>query len=196
METAEQRQALQHIAHGIQRCHQCRLHQHRLHAVPGEGEMVQPHALLIGEAPGRREDEEGRPFVGRAGHFLDTLLEQAGCTRQGVYMTNSVKCRPPQNRPPRADELQICQAHWLDRQIALIDPRIIVLLGRTPTRQVLGEYRKMGAVHGNVRQHDGRTFLITYHPAAALRSPTSRQRIRKDFQVLKRLLASKKAAGG
>lgn len=188
METPDRQQTLQHIARGIQHCHKCRLHKNRVHAVPGEGEMVRPKILFIGEAPGRQEDEQGRPFVGQAGQYLDTLLEQVECSRQDVYITNSVKCRPPENRPPRDDELQICQEHWLDRQIELINPQVIVLLGRTPARQVLGDSRKMEAIHGKARQHDGRTYLITYHPAAALRSPTSRQRLQEDFHVLKQLV--------
>ena len=180
--------SLQSLHRGIQRCRRCRLHAHRRHAVPGEGD-ARARAMLVGEAPGEAEDASGRPFVGRAGRFLDELLAEVGLERAALYLTSSVKCRPPDNREPRQDELQTCTEHWLRLQIERVDPGIIVLLGRVAIRALLGEKRPLVEVHGLVVERAGRRFLLTYHPAAGMRFPAVRARMVADLDALARRLA-------
>jgi DNA polymerase len=144
--------------------------------------------MVIGEAPGETEDEQGQPFIGRAGRFLDTLLQHASLQREEVFITNSVKCRPPDNRFPHVEELATCKELWLDRQLALIEPQIIVLLGKAPLKQVLDETGALKRLHGRVRQHHGRSYCIQYHPAAGLRSPDIRATMKQDFTALKKLV--------
>jgi DNA polymerase len=135
-----------------------------------------------------REDIEGRPFVGRAGRFLNEMLIRAGLSRDQVFITNSVKCRPPRNRPPRNDELKTCKESWLDRQIDLVDPGVIVLLGSQPFRQIFGGSHRLSEVHGQLRAFGGRRYFITYHPAAGMRFPTVRDAMSRDIRTLKRLI--------
>ena len=144
--------------------------------------------MLVGEAPGRREDEEGRPFVGQAGTYLDRLLEAVGLRRDQVFVTSAVKCRPPGNRPPHLPELTTCRAAWLDRQLALVAPAIVVVMGQAAVRQVLGETKRMNDLHGGTRRDRGRVYLLTYHPAAGMRFPHADRAIRDDFAVLAGLL--------
>jgi DNA polymerase len=120
---------LEKLAKQIKVCTKCELHESRTHAVPGEG-PTHAEIMLIGEGPGAKEDEKGRPFVGASGKFLDQLLEQAGVTRADVFITNVVKCRPPGNRDPLPDEVEICTSNYLQHQIQLINPSIIVTMGR------------------------------------------------------------------
>lgn len=178
-ESAEDK--LESIHHGIERCLKCRLHETRAHAVPGEG-PADARCMFIGEAPGAREDECGRPFVGMAGEFFDELLTDAGIDRDSVYITSVVKCRPPDNRNPRSDETETCIAAWLGEQIALVDPEIIVVLGGVAFRALFGEDTPLMDVHGQVRERDGRRWLITYHPAAAMRFPQPKKRIHQDLR--------------
>ncbi len=154
----------------IRECTACPLHKTRRHAVPGEGD---PNAdwMFIGEAPGEKEDLEGRPFRGRSGRFFDILSESIGFVREMIYVTGSVKCRPPRNRTPRSEELLTCKKLWLDRQIQLIDPKLIVLLGRVAVNLLLEEKQGLDKIHGKIVNKEGRTFLITYHPAAGMRFP-------------------------
>ena len=165
---------------GIQRCRKCRLCERRRHAVPGEGPCGAT-VMFIGEAPGENEDREGRPFCGRSGEFFDELLESVGIRREEVYVTSSVKCRPPGNRDPKPDELAICRQAWLEEQIAIVNPRLIVLLGKIALRQMLAETRPLREVHGRIAERDGRAVLPTYHPAAGMRFPDIDKAIRKDF---------------
>jgi len=144
--------------------------------------------MFVGEAPGAAEDTEGRPFVGRAGTFVDRMLSQIGLTRAKVFLTNSVKCRPPQNRVPRDDELTVCRELWLDRQIDLVAPGIVVLLGATAIRQRFGGTPQLSQLHGDVRTHRGRTYFLTYHPASAMRFPNAGKAMEDDLELLKRLL--------
>lgn len=181
-------QALAHVAAQIRRCRRCPLHEGRRHAVPGEGDAG-AHVMLVGEAPGAKEDESGRPFCGMSGRFLDGVLAEAGLRREDLFITSSVKCRPPGNRTPHAGELSTCLKLWLEPQIELLDPDLIVLLGRTPARQVLGDAGRLDDLHGRLRRRDGRRCLITYHPAAAMRFPGPRAAIRADFGKVARLLA-------
>jgi len=162
----------------------------RKHAVPGEGPL-NARVMLIGEAPGRVEDEEGRPFVGAAGRLLNELLSMAGLSRGEVYITNLVKCRPPNNRDPMPDEVESCR-QYLVSQILIIKPRILVTLGRHSTREILSmsgrKVDNVGSVRGRVhrvRISDLEVVVLpTYHPAAALYNPRLRRIIEEDFARL------------
>lgn len=155
--------------------------------MPGEG-PARAELMLVGEAPGAREDEEGRPFCGAAGDYLDNLLEQVGLDRDSIFITSVVKCRPSDNREPHRGEAETCTELHLERQIELIAPRIVVLLGRVAARYVLGETGRLSDVHGELRKQDDRGWLLTYHPAAAMRFPEPGERIREDFRKAARLL--------
>lgn len=181
------RERLKSLHRGVRRCRKCRLHESRTHAVPGEG-PADARCMFVGEAPGAREDEEGRPFVGMSGAFLDDLLAEVGIERASVYITSVVKCRPPGNRNPRADETGTCIPAWLHRQIALIDPEIIVVLGGVAFQALFGENTPLKDVHGEIRERDGRQWLITYHPASAMRFPEPREGMRADFRTLAEML--------
>jgi uracil-DNA glycosylase family 4 len=181
MTSRQQARELERLASGIRRCRRCRLHRGRRHAVPGEGKP-DARIMLVGEAPGATEDEQGRPFVGRSGQFLDRVLAEVGLERESVFITSSVKCRPSRNRRPRPDELAICRQAWLDRQIELIDPQVVILLGQTPLKQLLGEQAGLKHIHGTVRSVNERRYLITYHPAAAMRFPKIRTLMRRDLR--------------
>lgn len=157
--------------------------------MPGEGPL-DPRFLLVGEAPGEREDAEGRPFRGRAGAFLDGLFDAAGLTRAEIFLTSAVKCRPPGNRDPRRDELDACRARWLERQIDLVNPPLIVLTGRIPALSVLGATGNLAELRGRVRRRAGRRVFVTYHPAAGMRFPRIGEALRADFRKIARLTPS------
>ena len=169
------------LHHGIQRCRKCRLSETRTHAVPGEG-PCSARIMFIGEAPGEKEDQDGRPFRGRSGSFLDELLASVGMVRDEIYVTSSVKCRPPGNRDPRPDELQTCRDAWLEQQIEILNPDLVVLLGKTALKQVLDEGGPLREVHGHLTWDCGRAILPTYHPAAGMRFPSIRRRMQQDFE--------------
>jgi uracil-DNA glycosylase len=170
----ERRAALEQIASEIRACTGCRLHEGRTRAVPGEGDP-DTEVVFVGEGPGFNEDREGRPFVGRAGGLLVRLLASIGWHRDDVYITNVVKCRPPDNRDPQPDEIAAC-APYLRRQLAILDPAVVVTLGRYSMGTFMPGAR-IGAVHGTSRPagadtgaRDALAFAM-YHPAAALRTP-------------------------
>jgi uracil-DNA glycosylase family 4 len=171
---AERRAALEAIAAEVRDCTRCRLHQTRTNAVPGEGDPS-TEVVVIGEGPGQNEDLEGRPFVGRAGGLLVRLLGHIGWTRQDVFITNIVKCRPPGNRDPEPDEVAAC-APFLRRQLETLDPAIIVTLGRHSMARFMPGAR-IGSAHGTSGPVDPATgardaaVFAMYHPAAALRTP-------------------------
>ncbi len=175
---------LEALEEEIRACTNCPLCRTRKNAVPGTGN---PHAtlMLIGEAPGRQEDERGEPFVGRAGRLLSEILAEIGIGRDEVYITNVVKCRPPGNRTPRASEVRACMP-YLRRQISLIGPRIMVLLGMVPAKTVLGMYgirfTSMGEMVGKVFHVDDVILVPCYHPAAALYNPRLVDRIRETLR--------------
>jgi uracil-DNA glycosylase family 4 len=153
--------------------------------VPGEGSATAA-VMLVGEAPGAKEDETGRPFVGGAGKVLDGLLEESGLERADVFITNVVKARPPGNRDPKVDEV----AHhrpWLDAQLAAIGPRLVVPLGRHALMRFAPD-AKIAEVHGRVIERDGLTLFPLYHPAAALRNPRLRDTLRADARALREAL--------
>ena len=172
---------------GIRVCVKCPLHKGRTLAVPGEG-PAPADVFILGEAPGGKEDRLGRPFVGPSGVILEELLEAAGLTRNDVYITSCVKCRPPGNRTPHKLELDTCQENWLDRQIPLVDPKIIVLLGKVAISQLLGEAGSLRDLHGQIVERDRRLHLMTYHPAAAFRVPETKDSMKQDMLALRRLL--------
>ncbi len=175
------------IAAEVRVCPKCPLALTRTKAVPGEG-PANADLMLIGEGPGMNEDKQGRPFVGASGQFLTELLQQAGYKREEVFITNVVKCRPPGNRDPQPNEISAC-AEYLDRQIAVINPKVIVTLGRfSMARYFPGA--KISAIHGQAKYIDGRTIVPMFHPAAALHQPALRQNIEEDFRKLKQIIAN------
>lgn len=144
--------------------------------------------MLIGEGPGYHEDRQGRPFVGPSGKFLDELLAMAGLARSDVFIANVIKCRPPQNRDPLPDEVQTCTSTYLFRQVEIINPRVIVTLGRFSMMLYLpGE--KISRIHGQPRTVNGRLIVPMLHPAAALHQPQNRPLIEADFRRLPAILA-------
>jgi DNA polymerase len=169
---------------GCQRCQM--LAQTRTKTVPGEG-PEHAEIMFIGEAPGFHEDRQGRPFVGAAGQFLNELLESIGMNRQDVYICNMLKCRPPQNRDPLPTELDNCRP-YLDRQIALIKPKIILTLGRFAMSKFFTG-AKISQIHGQPEKRDGIVYIPLFHPAAALHQPRYRSLIEEDFSHIPEILA-------
>lgn len=183
---------LEQIASEVRSCTKCDLHHSRKQAVPGEG-PADSQLVFIGEGPGFHENEQGRPFVGAAGKFLEELLASIHLKREQVFICNVVKCRPPGNRDPQPDEIEACRA-YLDRQVAAIRPPVIVTLGRFSMARYFGT-AKISTVHGQAKQVDGRLVVAMFHPAAALHQPALRQSIEDDFRKLPGLIeeAHKKA---
>ena len=177
---------LTELAKEIAVCERCILSQSRKKAVPGEG-PEDADIMFIGEAPGFHEDRQGRPFVGAAGQFLNELLESIGLKREDVYIANVIKCRPPANRDPLASEIKACWP-YLERQIELIKPKMIVTLGRYSMEQFLPG-QKISQIHGRPRKMDGIIYYPVYHPAAALHQPRYRADVEADFQRIPQLLA-------
>ena len=153
------------IATEIRQCKKCPLYASRANAVPGDG-PARARVVVVGEGPGGREDQTGLPFVGSAGRNLDELLSVAGLKRDAVFVTNCVKCRPPANRRPSRAEMDACYP-YLRRQIELVSPEVIVLLGDTALRQFFPQGR-LGSMHGRLARRAGRAFYPTYHPAAMM----------------------------
>ena len=180
-------ESLHDIALLVSQCNDCSLHLSRTNAVPGEGHHS-AEIMLIGEGPGAREDQEGIPFVGQAGRFLDQLLASIDLKRSDVFMANMVKCRPPNNRDPSPEELQAC-SKYLDKQIELVNPLLIVTLGRFAlSRFFPGE--TMGIASGKLREHLGRSILPIMHPAAALYRPENKVAIMNDFGLIPSILST------
>ncbi|RMF83330.1 MAG: uracil-DNA glycosylase [Nitrospinota bacterium] len=179
-------QTLNELAAAVRTCSRCHLAQSRTKAVPGEG-AEQAEIMLVGEAPGFHEDRQGRPFVGAAGRYLEELLASIGLQRQEVYITNVVKCRPPRNRNPLAQEIAACRP-YLEQQITLIRPKLIVTLGRFSLQLFFPE-AQISRVHGQPRKRGGIVYYPTYHPAAALYQPRWKALIAEDFQRIPALLA-------
>lgn len=178
-------QALQAIYRKISKCEGCPLHMGRTKTVPGAG-PADAKVMFIGEAPGFHEDQRGIPFVGAAGQFLNELLANAGIDRQTVYITNVIKCRPPGNRDPKDNEVAACKA-YLDEQIALINPTLVVTLGRHSMARAFPD-EKVSLVHGQARKVGEQIYMPMYHPAAALHMPSLRPVLEADFQRLRDLL--------
>ena len=178
--------SLEKVDSEIKGCQACGLHYSRSHVVPGEGAAEAP-VMFIGEGPGFHEDQQGRPFVGAAGQFLDELLVMVGLKRADVFITNVVKCRPPGNRDPRPEEIDACR-NYLDRQIALIRPKMIITLGRFSMARYFPN-AKISQIHGQARKIDGILYYPMYHPAAALHQPSLRPRVEEDMAKIPDLIA-------
>jgi uracil-DNA glycosylase family 4 len=183
---ADAAEALARIAQEIRACTRCALHEHRTQAVPGEGPPDAP-LLFVGEGPGAEEDQQGRPFVGAAGRLLERLLASIRIPRERVFITNTVRCRPPGNREPQPDEVAACLP-YLVRQMSVLQPRVVCLLGATATRALLGTDQKLNQVRGRALREAGRWWFATYHPAAALRSASLAKALEEDFRRLRRLV--------
>jgi len=183
MATQKPEDSLEKVATEVQGCPLCKLARTRKNAVPGEGQLS-AKIMFIGEAPGRSEDEKGRPFVGAAGRILDTLLNKVGIERSQVFITNIVKCRPPNNRVPEEDELSACRP-YLDRQIDLIKPKVICILGRTAYSSILGR-SSITAVRGKIVERAGQKYFSTFHPAAAIYNKNLLPALEADLKKLAR----------
>ena len=180
---------LKEIAQQTSVCTRCKLHYSRRKAVPGAGNP-QSEIMFVGEGPGFHENQQGLPFVGAAGQFLDELLAEANLKREDVFITNVVKCRPPGNRDPQPEELEACRP-YLERQIAAINPDVIVTLGRFS----MGNYirnGKISSIHGRSFWSNGRMIIPMYHPAAALHQPSLRSVVVEDFKKLPEMVAEAK----
>ena len=171
-------------------CTKCDLSKGRQRVVVGSGPS-RPTLLVVGEAPGKTEDEGGEPFIGRSGQLLFKLLEEeTGITRQDCFVTNIAKCRPPNNRPPTAKECAACRP-WLLEQLDSLHPQAVLSVGNTATRQLLGVTEGISEIHGRMFELDGVSAMATYHPAAGLRSPNIViPMIRGDLRTLKTQLAT------
>lgn len=177
---------LAQIASEVSVCERCMLHHSRKLAVPGEG-PVDAELMFIGEGPGFHENEQGRPFVGAAGKYLEELLAKINLKRDQVFICNVVKCRPPNNRDPLPDELAAC-SDYLERQIHVINPKVIITLGRYSMARFLPN-AKISDVHGQSYRIKGRLIVPMFHPAAALHQPSLKPSIERDFAHLPELIA-------
>jgi DNA polymerase len=180
-------ETLEVIGADVRDCRACKLCERRTLAVPGEGSPT-AEVMFIGEGPGFHEDQQGRPFVGAAGQLLVEMLRVIDLRREDVFITNVVRCRPPGNRDPLPDELQACDT-YTQRQIAVLDPKLIVTLGRYSMARFVGQ-GPMRELHGRTREWNGITCLAMYHPAAILRTPTVEMRriYEDDFRKIPGLL--------
>jgi uracil-DNA glycosylase family 4 len=177
--------SLEKISSEVRGCPLCKLSRTRKNAVAGEG-LVSAKIMFIGEAPGKNEDEQGKPFVGYGGKILDKALSKAGIKRSQVFITNIVKCRPPNNRVPELDERSACRP-YLDRQISLISPKVICILGSTAYTCLLGG-RSITLDRGKIIEKNGQRFFLTIHPAAAIYNKALRSILERDLSTLKREL--------
>jgi uracil-DNA glycosylase family 4 len=185
-DSLEARQAqLKTIAAEIAACQQCPLHKARTQTVPGSG-PASATIMFIGEAPGFHEDQQGLPFVGASGKYLEQLLADVNLRREDVFITNVVKCRPPENREPLQPELDAC-ADYLNRQIELIDPKIVITLGRFSMAKYFPDGR-ISKIHGQAKRMGGRIYYPMYHPAAVLRTPSLRPEMEADMQRVLKLM--------
>src|SRR3954469_23025519 len=185
-------ETLEQIATEVRACRLCKLCETRTVGVPGEGSPA-AEVMFIGEGPGFHEDQQGRPFVGAAGQLLVEMLKLIDMRREDVFITNVVRCRPPGNRDPLPDELAACDT-YTQRQIAVLQPKLIVTLGRFSMARFVGS-GPMRDLHGQTREWNGITCLAMYHPAAILRTPTPAMRgiYEEGFRKIPRLLAEARA---
>lgn len=173
--------SLEDVAQQVSVCTDCALSTTRTNAVPGEG-PPDAEIMFIGEGPGFHEDRQGRPFVGPAGKFLDALLESSGLSREEVFIANVVKCRPPNNRDPLPGEISACRK-YMDRQIELINPKVVVTLGRYSMARFLPN-QTISKTRGRARMVEGRQVYPIYHPAAALHNGNLKRVIEEDFKAI------------
>ncbi|HHU88446.1 MAG: uracil-DNA glycosylase [Sphaerochaetaceae bacterium] len=181
-------QSLEEIGKTIEKCTKCNLAKGRTKSVPGEGNH-NPSLLVVGEGPGRDEDRTGRPFVGQAGNYFETWMKAIKLSREGdFFITNIVKCRPPENRDPLNEEIEACLP-YLERQIELLQPRVILCLGRVAAYSLLGLSESLTLLRGKKHNYHGIPVVITYHPAAVLRNLTLRAPVWEDLKKVTRLLS-------
>jgi len=178
---------LEEIASEVKICRKCPLWKGRTKAVPGEG-VPKAKVLFIGEGPGSNENKEGRPFVGEAGQFLDKMLKSVGLKREEVFITNVVKCRPPNNRDPLEEEVDVCVRNYLISQVRAIKPKLIVTLGRHSMQVFFPQIRSISSVHGKAYKKADQVYLILYHPAAALYRANLKQVMIEDFKKITEIL--------
>jgi uracil-DNA glycosylase family 4 len=178
---------LEEIDRRVRECRLCPLHRLRTHAVPGEGNWA-AELMFIGEGPGRDEDLQGRPFVGRAGQLLRKIIAAMKFAEREVYITNVVKCRPPENRVPHRDEVEACWP-YLERQIELIAPRVIVTLGKTPTEYFVPGRAGMGELRGRFGDYKGIPVMPTFHPSYLIRNEGNRELRRMVWEDMKKVMA-------
>ncbi len=184
---ASDEEAWTELERAVAACRNCRLHATRTQTVFGVGNH-QAQWLIVGEAPGADEDRQGEPFVGRAGQLLNEMLLAVGLQRTDVYIANILKCRPPENRDPRPDETTACEP-YLQRQIGLIRPRLIVAVGRIAAQNLLGDESALGRLRGRVHHYgpDATPVIVTYHPAYLLRSPAQKSKAWEDLCLARRI---------
>ena len=174
---------LEELAREIRTCTKCPLHESRTNAVPGDGKS-DARVMIVGEAPGREEDETGHPFVGATGRFLNEVMSGSGIDREDFFITNTVKCRPPKNRTPRKLEVETCTSNYLFEQIELVNPKLIMLLGVVAAKTLLG-VKSINEARGKVIEKDGRKFIVGYHPAVRFYRDDLKQKVYEDFALLK-----------
>ncbi|MEA2722871.1 MAG: uracil-DNA glycosylase [Gemmatimonadales bacterium] len=177
---------LDEVAERIRTTHCCGLCPNRIKAVPGDGNPA-ARLVLVGEGPGANEDVQGIPFVGQAGNLLNGILEAIEVPRESVYITNVVKCRPPQNRKPLPDEITAC-IPYLHRQLEIIQPKVILTLGSTAAEAMLGVRKSLGELRNKVHTYNGIPLVVTYHPAALLRNPNWKKPTWDDVRIVRQLL--------
>jgi DNA polymerase len=182
----QQAATLADVATLVAGCTKCRLCEDRRHTVPGEGATA-ARLVVIGEGPGKTEDETGRPFVGQAGELLTKILAAIGLAREQVFICNVVKCRPPQNRTPLYDEIASC-VPYLFRQLEILQPKVILAMGNTAIQTLLNTKQSLGALRGKTHRFRGIPVIVTYHPAALLRNPNWKKPTWDDVRLAHRLL--------
>ncbi|HUU05357.1 MAG TPA: uracil-DNA glycosylase [Patescibacteria group bacterium] len=165
----------------IRQCRRCRLHESITHYVPGEGSN-RPDIMFIGEGPGETEDQFGRPFIGKAGQLLDKIIQKMGLEREEVFIANVVKCRPPNNREPQKDEVETCLP-YLSKQIAILQPKVIVCLGRVALNNLLGTSHSMGRIRGQLLSFHDTPLIPTYHPSYILHKKNKEEISRTKWEV-------------
>jgi len=175
---------LEELAEQIRVCVKCPLHASRTNAVPGDGKYT-AKLMIIAEAPGKEEDLTGLPFVGASGKFLDKVMEGTGIHREDFFITNTAKCRPPNNRTPRKIEVDTCTSNYLFEQIELINPKLIMLLGGVAAKKVLG-VKSVNEARGKVFDHNNRKYIVGYHPAVRFYREDLSEKVIEDFALLKR----------
>ena len=185
--------SLEKVADEIAICENCPLNQGRTNTVPGQGRS-DADIMFIGEGPGFHEDRQGLPFVGASGKFLAEMLGSIGLTREDVFITNVVKCRPPGNRDPQSNEIDACR-EYLDRQIELINPKVIITLGRFSMARYFPDAR-ISKIHGQAKKIGNRLYIPMYHPAAALHQPSLRTTVQADFARIPELIEQMASASG
>ena len=185
-------EALQAIEREVAVCTRCSLYRTRIHPVCGEG-SVSARLVFVGEAPGREEDLQGRPFIGAAGQLLTKMIEAMGLRREDVYICNVLKDRPPGNRTPEPEEMAACLP-FLERQIAILQPKVICALGAIAAKALIGPHVAITKVRGSVLDYHGIALVPTFHPAYLLRNPPAKKFVWQDLKKIMRLLADSAAA--